>query len=306
MKKNLLYLFAVLCSLSFFTSCGDDNDEKPNHSGVYAGDKLAVTLSGTALVGREISIDNTTATLKKIVPGELELAIPVEFTGDAFKGTIKNDAREVKVEGSVKDGKVNAAVTLAYTNVLAGNTYYANATSVGAEFETPKETITFMGDPTYKAVYFPSLISTMGGAMLSQYLQSVTFNADGTITASYKKGESWETSPKGYAFYNVVDGKVFVSVDIATIMANKQSRADANPLAGLMEMLMNGLPLGFVANGNTASFVVTREMMVPFMSVLPILAPMINNELVTLLAGEMPAIVNDCTKFNLTLTLAKK
>lgn len=28
MKKNLLYLFTVLCTLSFFTACSDDDDEK--------------------------------------------------------------------------------------------------------------------------------------------------------------------------------------------------------------------------------------------------------------------------------------
>ena len=28
MKKNLFYYFAVICSVSLFTSCSDDDDEK--------------------------------------------------------------------------------------------------------------------------------------------------------------------------------------------------------------------------------------------------------------------------------------
>lgn len=28
MKKNLFYLFVLICSMSLFTACSDDNDEK--------------------------------------------------------------------------------------------------------------------------------------------------------------------------------------------------------------------------------------------------------------------------------------
>ena len=40
MKKNLLYLFILICSVSLFTSCGDDDendDNKANVAGTYAG-----------------------------------------------------------------------------------------------------------------------------------------------------------------------------------------------------------------------------------------------------------------------------
>ena len=33
MKKNLFYLFALICSMSLFTACSDD-DEAPGNSGV--------------------------------------------------------------------------------------------------------------------------------------------------------------------------------------------------------------------------------------------------------------------------------
>lgn len=40
MKKNLLYLFMLVCSVGLFTSCGDDDDDnndKPDVAGTYAG-----------------------------------------------------------------------------------------------------------------------------------------------------------------------------------------------------------------------------------------------------------------------------
>lgn len=61
MKKNLLYLFTVLCTLSFFTACSDDDDEKnPNVLDVntaYSGDKLDLKYSDSPLLGKEITFD---------------------------------------------------------------------------------------------------------------------------------------------------------------------------------------------------------------------------------------------------------
>ena len=55
MKKNLFYLFALICSMSLFTACSDD-DEAPDYSkviesemaGNYKG-TLTVTVEGTTM-----------------------------------------------------------------------------------------------------------------------------------------------------------------------------------------------------------------------------------------------------------------
>ncbi|MEF9987419.1 MAG: hypothetical protein RR735_09895, partial [Bacteroidales bacterium] len=73
-----------------------------------------------------------------------------------------------------------------------------------------------------------------------------------------------------------------------------------------MAMLENGLPLGLAMNGNTASFIVTRDMMLPFMDVLPIIGGMVDVQLVKMLANEIPVIVKGSTKFDLSLNLTKK
>lgn len=48
MKKNLFYLFALVCAMSLFASCGsDDDDDKVEPYGVYSGD-LSVVLTTQA------------------------------------------------------------------------------------------------------------------------------------------------------------------------------------------------------------------------------------------------------------------
>lgn len=61
MKKKLLYLFTVLCTLSLFTACSDDDDEKDptvlDVNTAYSGDKLDLKYSDSPLLGKEITFD---------------------------------------------------------------------------------------------------------------------------------------------------------------------------------------------------------------------------------------------------------
>lgn len=68
MKKNLLYLLMLLCSVSMFTSCGDDDendDNKANVAGTYAGN-LGVTLNGGDPISSSQSIELTSPAEGKI------------------------------------------------------------------------------------------------------------------------------------------------------------------------------------------------------------------------------------------------
>ena len=52
MKKSLLYLFMLVCSVSLFSSCGDDDDEvkypiDTDLAGGYIG-KLSVVVDGNS------------------------------------------------------------------------------------------------------------------------------------------------------------------------------------------------------------------------------------------------------------------
>ena len=57
MKKSLLYLFMLVCSVSLFSSCGDDDDEvkypiDTDLAGGYIG-KLSVVVNGNQMYGAQ-------------------------------------------------------------------------------------------------------------------------------------------------------------------------------------------------------------------------------------------------------------
>ena len=61
MKKNLLYLFMLVCSVGLFTSCGDDDDDnndKPDVAGTYAGN-LGVTIDDSDPITSSQTIELT-------------------------------------------------------------------------------------------------------------------------------------------------------------------------------------------------------------------------------------------------------
>ena len=52
MKKNLFFVFTMLCALSFFTACSDDDDNKTDDgwkaiSATYTAETLKLTMGGT-------------------------------------------------------------------------------------------------------------------------------------------------------------------------------------------------------------------------------------------------------------------
>ena len=56
MKKNLFYLFALICSMSLFTACSDDDDEKmvnPVPQTTFTGENgLQLTYNGAPMPGK--------------------------------------------------------------------------------------------------------------------------------------------------------------------------------------------------------------------------------------------------------------
>ncbi|MCD8184541.1 MAG: calycin-like domain-containing protein [Bacteroides sp.] len=75
MKKKVFYLFALICSMSLFASCSDDDD--PNYysviekeiAGNYKG-TLSVSIDGTAMPGAPQNI-----TIEKASPTAINLSI---------------------------------------------------------------------------------------------------------------------------------------------------------------------------------------------------------------------------------------
>lgn len=157
-KKNLLFLFMMLCTLSFFTACDDDDNEPEvpvlmKGKTVFRGENLTLTYGGAAMPGKEITFsteDGNTGALKMegtldlsglisskanqptkqlapgVIPGEIVTLIEnivLTRDGDAytFEGTDANDAREITYSGRADSASLKLDLTVKFpTNDLMG------------------------------------------------------------------------------------------------------------------------------------------------------------------------------------------
>ncbi len=119
MKRSLLYLFAVLCTCSFFTACSDDDEpEQPPTAAkilaTYSADKLAATVDGrqpgdNARVEIAEGADASTVDLKlfNMVGGQEEFTV----TGVTFEAATKS-AYYSKLTGETTDNVLGLKVAV--------------------------------------------------------------------------------------------------------------------------------------------------------------------------------------------------
>ena len=118
--------------------------------------------------------------------------------------------------------------------------------------------------------------------MLPTFLKDITFTSDGNITASYNNdmnNPQYATSPKGMAFYNLVGGKLNISANIAGIVEDI-GRSTSDPLTEIMVVLEQGIPFEITKDTEkeTMDVYMTRETLLPFMSLLPMLGEVMPEE----------------------------
>ena len=373
MKKNFLYLFTVLCTLSFFTACSDDDDPKDptvlDVNAAYSGDKLDLKYSDSALLGKEITFDTkdgktATITMKGlfslsdimpkstaaapsmapgVIPGEVTTTIsnvPLILSGETytFEGEYTG-ASGVKASysGEVKKDKLTMAVKATMpTNDLVGTwTLAPFAPTTGSlpmvmawKSETPLKIDAHMLDENIPAgtiidIKIEDLLAKMNvnpmvSGLLTGVLQSITYKEDGNIVASYKKAgaSDWTTSPINLAQYYIANGKMYVQLNIAQIMdLVASSKADNNPLAGLMAYLSAGIPLSYTVENGKAQITADKELLLPILGLLSnetiagLIMKAVPEEQLPLVQGlmaQLPGILATTTDVNATLYLVKQ
>lgn len=170
MKKNLFYyLFAVICSVSLFTSCSDDDDKVVSPVGETTftdANGLELTYSGAAMLGKKVTFtpdatDATKATLTLagefdltslmsnnntssmsapgVVPGETTTTLRVEniiIDGDkvVFEGKDEKNGRFISYKGEATSTAMKLALNVVMsTNALAGTSW--NMAPTGTVYE---------------------------------------------------------------------------------------------------------------------------------------------------------------------------
>ena len=312
MKNRFLWL--LILGMALFASCSDDDDKDPfkNYSADYSADKLDLKLNGMDITGASVAFnstnkENASVTLKGLIPGESALEIKnlvvTELSGDdySFIGENKNDDRTVSVEGAVKSGVLSLKTGFKVTSKVVGEWMlakpetdeYGSILSGGMHIEIvtdiPSIQFPLYGElpinPTEEDDFgFTSLIETLGGGLLPGLLTKINLKEDGNLIASYHQVSGIQDifdpsktplvdSEEGLVRYNVKDGQIYVLVNIASLLGRS---TENDPTAGLMTMLETGIPLKLQLEGENMRAYVDREMMLPFMSVLELLKPMID------------------------------
>lgn len=363
MKKNFLYLFTVLCTLSFFTACSDDDDPKDptvlDVNAAYSGDKLDLKYGDSALLGKEITFDTKdgkTATITMeglfslsdimpkstvvpamapgVIPGEITTTIsnvPLILSGEkyTFEGEYTG-ASGVKAtySGEVQKDKLTMAIKATMpANDLVGTWALAPLavpTSmpivINWESSTPIKIDGSIVGMTPGEVSLPvnTVLQGLNVGVISPKLvgalQSITYKEDGNIVASYKKAgaSDWATSPINLAQYYIANGKMYVQLNIAQIMdLVASSKADYNPLAGLMAYLSAGVPLNYTVANGTAQIKADTELLLPLMGMITtdpfagIIGELIP-EAYQGLMQQLPGVLATTTEVSATLYLVKQ
>ena len=253
MNKYLLrnFLYAI-CMVALLTAC-DDNDDDAGFemNGTYSnklsapegGDALILTYSGREFIGKDVAFkminDNTAnITLQGVLPGETatpleNVTLTTETNGYSFAGNgTGTNGTTFAYTGKVEKGKM----TLALTDVkIASNQLTANKTWYPVQTGVTEETDPVQGPYTCRHYAFhlvtdnlrlaqaAPMLEGMVGNLITWFINNVTFNPDGNITASYgtmpegkaladllnaapdRKESDWISSPINLASYYVKD-----------------------------------------------------------------------------------------------------
>ena len=339
MKKNLFFVFTMLCALSFFTACSDDDDNKTDDgwkaiSATYTAETLKLTMGGTEVADQSVKVDASSAeqatiTLANLIPGEAEVKIEAKMvkTGESYalEGSNTNDLRTVSAKGTVEAGVLTLDATLKITAPIAGTWKLAEIAKDESEtfVSGPVSMVWEAAEGTMlgflPVTSIPNIAEGFGSIALVQVLQSVTFQEDGQIVASISKAgvdlskpvtPVWETSEPGYASYNVTDKQILVFLDITKIMGSLKSKAAIDPLEQIMALLQNGIPVNYeIAPDGKSARVYFSCQIAPL---LPTLAELIGDDalngmgqLVKSILKAFPEAMEKTTKFEVGLKLIK-
>lgn len=207
MKKSLIYLFSLLCMLTLVTSCSDDekggtDDAWKEISKDYTSDKLsigAVSTSGTISVNAA-SADKATIILNNVVAGESSVSVDATLkktdAGYAFEGESTATTCNVKVSGTIENGKLTAAISRTLTSALAGTLNLNYIPAPGGKGLMAQAHAHFNTGDAQMDGMLNGMAAPVVGQLIAKEVESVTVNLgeEGTFSFSFKKvGASEET-----------------------------------------------------------------------------------------------------------------
>lgn len=335
MKKRLFYAFALICSVSLFTSCSDDDDkvESPVGETTFTEDNgLVLTYSGEPMLGKQvqftpqgdkavITLSSTGADLSGIVrstgqstgtgiiPGESATILNVDLNIDGdkvtFEGTSTQNGSQIayKGEATTSSMKLDLNVTMP-ANALTNTSW--NLVPLSSKDATVPLHIVWESTHTVQMEGIIKMMIPMipieGQTipkLLSAVLGKVTFLPDGNIQAEYKDNptdEAFKTSPLNLAMYTVANNQVLVHLNLNQIMA---ITANPDTRASLEEALpeLIAIVLPMLTNGIPVSYTQDGDNMAFYLGY-DVLAPLLNVAAKLMEDEEMKATVIELVREN--------
>lgn len=325
MKKNLSLLFALLCTITFFTACSDDEKGGPDLpvNEEFKGDKLALIFNGESLTDKAVNLtqlNNSSAViaLKQLIPGEDSLVVNLTASEPAtrafadydFKGDITNADRQITVTGSLVNGilkvdvkhiiKDTKIIGKWYTYVKLDMATYEMLTSLHLDIVNDTDKAYLPAPGWGKEISGSELPSYLGliGMMLPQLLVSVELTNDGKLIATYyanmtdKNNNVPPVIEDKIVKYSVNNGYIYVKPDLTGLLPVSQTRADFS-INDILGMLNVGIPLKYtITEDGSFKAYVDKDMMLPFMPLIESFGPMLDIEYPELIdKGELPKTI---------------
>lgn len=266
-KKNLLFLFMMLCTMSLFTGCSDDDEDGvkivDGVNATFSGETLQLTYSETELLGKEVTFDTKdgkTATI--VMKGKFDMGA----IGGIIGGGSKANRPVVELASGVIPGEVKTLIenvvltqegekytfegideqngrTVKYTGevqkdkmVLALEVTMPENPLLGATWKMDGSTFIWKSSVDLEQIFDEPYEMENAAKLLNMFLISpklkallkdVTFQADGNIVATYVKDGKDVVSPINLANYYFKDGKLYVTLNIDMII-QAATKADNN------------------------------------------------------------------------------
>lgn len=343
MKKMLCCLFAVVCTLAFFTSCEDDkNGNKLNVS--YSGKNLNLSFNGRPLEGQKVVVsrvkDETFLSFDHLIPGtfvvDMEITMsPVAKT--SLKGATdyaisgeKNlkDGRTVFAKGTLSGAVLSLELVVEVHSPLTGTWVLPEMKDLNGDgkidvadynpqgnffikVETVSGSVDFSGESIPDALF--NIGATLKGqAYLATHLKSITLKKNGYLVVSYSKdGKTFTDSPEGLLSYYVKDQLIYIVPDWATVL-NALITKSRQP-GELETLLVEGMPFAVISGEKEgeiyATFFLNKKMIDPLLNGIvrysAILEHLLPQDILQILNQGM-AIAGNCKEIEIGVNTVKE
>lgn len=334
MKKNLVYLCALLCVLTWFTSCSDEKKSGADNawkeiSKDYNASNLSlglVSTSGSVTVNA-LSADKATLVLNNVVAGESSVSVDAALTktdkGYAFEGESAGTTCKVKVSGSIEEGKLTMAMNRTLTSALAGTLNLNYLPAMGgsqmaqayAYFNTGNEQM----DAMLNGMAAPQL-----GSMIAGKVESVMVNLgeDGSFSFSFKKIGSSEATVmppaklaemiKSYLTWFEKDDVLYLAVhkDALTILGGLNILPEGFELSSIVNILsLEGdyytVPINAQKDGEAITLFLGKTMITKVWTLLQPLLSNISDETIQSIVNVVGGVMNTAQDIKVGLVFKK-